>query len=92
MKPSNLFYPNELTCSKCHRALEVSVVEEFGELREYLQCWHCFQSVPSHTMRIPIHKHTNGNAAKVLIYHTWNLENKSNQKGELWWIRKKFFI
>jgi len=57
MKPS---FPNsdtsELRCPKCHSALEVSVTEEGGELREYLQCWHCFSSIPSQTMRIPIHK------------------------------------
>ena len=46
----------ELRCPKCHRALEVSVTEEDGELKEYLQCWHCFSSIPLHTMRIPIHK------------------------------------
>jgi hypothetical protein len=45
----------------------VSVIEESGQFKEYLQCWHCFSSVPSHTMRIPIHKHPSGNAARALV-------------------------
>lgn len=70
MKPTDFLNPNELTCPKCHRVLEVSVIEESGELKQYLQCWHCFQSVPSHTMRIPLSKYLNGNAAHALVYHT----------------------
>jgi len=67
MKPTDFLNPNQIRCSKCHRALEVSVIEESGQFKEYLQCWHCFSSVPSHTMRIPIHKHPSGNAARALV-------------------------
>jgi predicted amidophosphoribosyltransferase len=70
MKLTDFFNPNELTCSRCNRPLEVTVCEEFGRNQEYLQCWHCFTSVPSHTMRIPLHKYTNENAAHAPIYHT----------------------
>ncbi len=70
MKSTLPYNPTEPTCHKCHRALEESVVFEDGELRRYLQCWHCFTSVPSHTMRIPIHTLRNGNAAYELVYHT----------------------
>lgn len=63
MKSFTFHNPSELTCSICHRALEETVVEEDGELRTYLQCWHCFTSFPAYSMRIPVHSLPAGNTA-----------------------------
>jgi DNA-directed RNA polymerase subunit RPC12/RpoP len=36
-----------MKCSKCNRPFEISVTaNEAGELETYLQCWHCFISIP----------------------------------------------
>jgi hypothetical protein len=38
---------NNMKCSKCNRPFEISVVaNEAGELETFLQCWHCFISIP----------------------------------------------